>query len=237
MHGMQTRRRLFAVLAALSILTALIGACSSSSKTSSKPLPDAATLLQQSSQTTKNLKSVHVDLSVTGKVKGLPIKTLSGDLTTAPSTAAKGNAKITLGGSDIDAQFVVFDTVLYAALSPNNWSDFGPAADVYDVSMILNPNTGLANILAKMTNPKAEARETINGQSTVRISGQVPADAVNQLAPLNATQPQPATVWIQENGDHQLVQAKLDQGGGSAIQMTLSNWGEPVQVSKPPVNG
>lgn len=234
---MQTRRRLFAVLAALSIVTALIGACSSSSK-SSKPLPDAATLLKQSSQTTKNVKSVHMVLTVNGKVRGLPIKTLSGDLTTAPSTAAKGDAKLTLGGSDIDAQFVVYDTVLYAALTPDNWSDFGPAADIYDPSSILNPDTGLANVLANFTDAKAEARETINGQDTIRISGKVPADAVNKLAPqLKANQPQPAKVWIQENGDHQLVQAELDQGSGNSIQMTLSNWGQSVQVSKPPVSG
>jgi lipoprotein LprG len=234
---MQTRRRLFAVLAAFSIVTALIGACSSSSK-SSKPLPDAATLLKQSSQTTKNVKSVHLVLTVNGKVRGLPIKTLSGDLTTAPSTAAKGDAKLTLGGSEIDAKFVVYDTVLYAALTPDQWSDFGPAADIYDPSSILNPDAGLANVLANFTDAKAEARETINGQDTIRISGKVPADAVNKLAPqLKANQPQPAKVWIQENGDHQLVQAELDQGSGNSIQMTLSNWGQSVQVSKPPVSG
>jgi lipoprotein LprG len=236
MQGMQTRRRLFAVLAALSIATALVGGCSSP-KQSSKPLPDAATLLKQSSQSTKNLKSVHLVLSVTGKIKGLPVKTLTGDLTTAPNTAAKGDAKITLAGSDIDAQFVVYDTVLYAALTPNKWDDFGPAADIYDVSTILNPDAGLANMLANFTDPKAEGRESLNGQNTVRISGKVSADAVNALASqLNATQPLPATVWIQENGDHQLVQAKLDQSAGNSIQMTLSNWGEPVQVTKPPVS-
>jgi lipoprotein LprG len=53
---------------------------------------------------------------------------------------------------------------------------------------------------------------------------------------LKATQPLPATVWIQETGDHELVQAKLDQSAGNSIQMTLSNWNAPVQVSKPPVS-
>jgi lipoprotein LprG len=220
----------------VSIGTALIAGCSSS-KQAAKPLPDAATLVKEASQATKNLKSVHLVLSVTGKIKGLPIKTLTGDLTTAPSTAAKGEAKITLAGSDIDAQFVVYNTVLYAALTPNKWTDFGPAADIYDPAAILNPDTGLANMLANFTDPKAEGRENVNGQGTVRITGKVSANAVNALAPqLNATQPLPATVWIQENGDHELVQAKLDQSPGNSIQMVLSNWGEPVQVTKPPVS-
>ncbi|MGH3522261.1 MAG: LppX_LprAFG lipoprotein [Mycobacterium sp.] len=233
---MQTRRPLFAVLAVLSIATALVGGCSSH-KQSGAPLPDAATLLKQSSQTTKNVKSVHLVLTVNGKVKGLPVKSLTGDLTTDP-TAAKGKALITLAGSDIDADFVVLDTILYAALTPNNWTDLGPAADIYDPSSILNPDTGLANVLANFTDAKADGRETINGQETIRITGKVPADAVNKLAaPLNATQAQPATVWIQEKGDHHLVQAKLDQSQGNSVQMTLSNWGTPVQVTKPPVNG
>ena len=46
-------------------------------------------------------------LSVTGKIKGLPVKTLTGDLTTSPDTAAKGEADLTVLGSSVDAQFVV----------------------------------------------------------------------------------------------------------------------------------
>jgi lipoprotein LprG len=237
MQTMQTRRRLFAVLAALSIAAALIAGCSSGSTQSGAPLPDAATLVKQSADVTKNLKSAHLVLSVIGKVPGLPIKTLTGDLTTAPATAASGNVQLTLGGSDVDANFVVVDGELYATLTPNKWSDFGKAADVYDVSVILNPDTGLGNLLANFTNAKAEGRENINGQSTIRISGNVPADAVNKIAPnLSAGNQTPSTVWIQETGDHQLVQAKVDKSSGNSVQMTLSNWNQPVQVTKPQVS-
>jgi lipoprotein LprG len=236
--GMPTRRPILAVLAALGIAAALVGGCSSSSKKSSAPLPDAATLLKQSSQTTKNVKSVHLAVSVSGKIKGLPVKTLTGDLTTSPATAAKGDAKITVSGSDVDAPFVVDNGTLYAALTAGKWDNFGPAANIYDPSLILNPNTGLANLLANITNPKSDSRETINGQDTIKITGTAPVDAVNGLVPqLKATQPLPATVWIQENGDHQLVQAQLDQSAGNSIQMTLSNWNAPVQVTQPPVSG
>ena len=99
-------------------------------------------------------------LSVNGKIKHLPVKTLTGDLTTTPDTAAQGNANITFGGSDIDAQFVVDNGTLYAALSPGQWESFGPAAAIYDPSAILNPNTGLANVLTNISNPKSDSRET-----------------------------------------------------------------------------
>jgi len=227
---------ILAVLAALTIAAALVGGCSSS-KQSTAPLPDAATLLKESSETTTNVKSVHLALSVSGTIKGLPVKTLTGDLTTSP-TAAKGDADLTVMGSSVDTQFVVDDGTLYAALTPGHWESFGPAAAIYDPSEILNPNTGLANVLANISNPKAESRETIGGQSTVKITGTASADAVNGVAPqLKATQPLPATVWIQESGDHQLAQAKLDQSAGNSVQMTLSNWNAPVQVTKPPVAG
>jgi lipoprotein LprG len=237
---MPTPRRLgpiLAVLAALSIAAALVGGCSSS-KQSAAPLPDAATLLSKSNLTTRNVKSVHLVLSVTGKIKGLPVKTLTGDLTTSPDTAAKGEANLTVLGSSVDAQFVVDNGTLYAALTPGHWESFGPAAAIYDPSEILNPNTGLANVLTNISNPKSESRETINGQSTVKITGTASADAVNGLASqLKATQPLPATVWIQESADHQLVQANLDQSPGNSIEMTLSNWNAPVQVTTPPVAG
>jgi lipoprotein LprG len=234
---MQTRCRLFAVLAALSIAAALIAGCSSGSTQSGGPLPDATTLVKQSADVTKNLKSAHLVLSVIGKVPGLPIKTLTGDLTTAPATAASGNVRLTMGGSEVDANFVVVDGELYATLTPNKWSDFGKAADIYDVSTIVNPDAGVANLLANFTDAKAEGRDTINGQSTIRISGNVPPDAVNKLAPsFNASKATPGTVWIQETGDHQLAQVKVDKSSGNSVQMTLSNWNQPVQVTKPQVS-
>lgn len=237
MHSMQTRHRLSAVLASLTVATGLIAGCSSGSKHSSAPLPDATTLVKQSADATKAVKSAHIVLSVQGKIPGLPIKTLNGDLTTAPATAAQGNATITLGTSDIDAKFVVVDGTLYATLTPNKWSDFGKASDIYDVSVLLNPDSGLGNALANFTNAKAEGREDINGQSTIKVSGNVSADAVNKIVPqFNATQPVPSTVWIQETGDHQLVQANLEKSSGNSAQITLSNWGEQVQVTKPPVS-
>ncbi|MCV6983926.1 LppX_LprAFG lipoprotein [Mycobacterium shinjukuense] len=236
MQGMHSHRRGFAVLAALGIATALIAGCSSGSKPSGGPLPDAATLVKQATEQTKGVKSAHLVLTVNGKIPGLSMKTLTGDLTTNP-TAATGNVKLTLGGSDIDANFVVFDGNLYATLTPNKWSDFGPAADIYDPSQILNPDVGLANVLANFNDAKAEGRDTINGQSTIRVSGKVSAEAVNKIAPpFGATEPVPGTVWIQEAADHQLAQAKLERGSGNSVQMTLSKWGEQVNVTKPPVS-
>jgi lipoprotein LprG len=230
---MQTR--LIAIFAALFAAIALIAGCSKSSEDSSKELPDAATLLQESSATIKSQTSVHMTLTVQGEIKALPIESLEGDLTTAPAVAAQGKANLSFLGQRLEGvDFVIADGNLFGALTAGSYQDFGPAVDIYDVSAILNPDTGLANVLANFSNPKADGRETINGVETVRVTGNVSVDAVNKIAPqIAATGPVPATAWIAEDGNHALVQAKLDPAPGTSVTMALSDWGKPVTVTKP----
>ncbi|WP_372451322.1 LppX_LprAFG lipoprotein [Mycolicibacter acidiphilus] len=234
-------RRLLAVIALTSAVAAPATACSpsqapstSASNLAGRPLPDSAALLKQSSTATKNLKSVHLVLGVTGKIEAMSIKSLDGDVTNEPSTAAKGKATIMIMGASVDIDFVVFGGHLYALLPGGAWHDYGPASKVSDVVSILNPHTGLANLLTDFVDPKAEARETIDGQQTIRIVGKVTADAANKVVPpLDATKKVSSTVWIQENGDHQLVRATLAPTEEDAVQMTLSGWNAPVTVVKP----
>lgn len=221
------------MLAALLAAALVVSGCS---KKESEPLPEAASLIQQSIQATKGLKSAHLEIAVNGKIDGLPVKTLSGDLTNVPSVAIKGSSKISMGGSDVDIELVVLDGTLYAALTPNSWLDMGPAVEVYDPSVILNPDTGLANMLASVTDAKSVGFETIGGVPTVKITGQVGADAVNKLIPqIKASSALPATVWIEKDAPNQLVQAQVDQSEGNNVMLTLSDWDKPVTVTKPAV--
>ena len=230
---MQTRHRI-AVLVSIFAALLLIAGCSSSPEKSNAPLPDAASLLKDSNQTTSAQTSVHLELVVTGKIKELPIETLTGDLTNVPVVAAQGKASIIAFGQTFkDVDFVVADGDLYGALTPGSFTNFGPASEIYDVSKILNPKVGLANVLANFADPKAEDRETINGVNTVKVTGKVNAAAVNGLANLGASGDVPATAWIAEDGDHALIRAKLDPSEGNSVQMTLSDWGKTVTVTKP----
>ena len=219
------------MLATLLAATLLISGCS---KKSSEPLPDAAGLLTQSIASTKKLQSAHLEIVVNGKIDGLMVKSLSGDLTNVPAVAVKGNSTISMGGSAVDIELVVLDGTLYAALTPNSWLDMGPAAEIYDPSVILNPDEGLANMLTNLTDATAAGFETIGGVPTVKITGTIGADAVNKLIPpLQASAPLPSTVWIEQNAPNQLVQAQVDQSEGNNVQLTLSEWDKPVTVTKP----
>jgi lipoprotein LprG len=232
---MQTRPRLavLSLFTALLTAVALVAGCSSDSQ-SSAPLPDGATLVKDSEQYTKSQQSVHIELAVTGKIAELPIETLSGDLTNVPAVAAQGKASIIAFGQTFkDVDFVVADGNLYGALTPGSFTNFGPAADIYDVSKILSPQAGLGNLLTNFRDAKAEGREKVGGVEAVKITGTVGADAVNGLVNIGATGDVPATAWIVEDGDHQLAQAKLDPSEGNSVQMTLTDWGKTVTVTKP----
>jgi lipoprotein LprG len=232
---MQTR--LLAIFAALFATVALIAGCSSKSQDSSKALPDAATLLKESSETTKSQSSVHLKLAVQGTIQDLPIETLEGDLTNKPAVAAQGTANILFLGQRLEGvDFVVADGNLFGAITKGSFQDFGPAADIYDVSALLNPDAGLGNILANFADPKADGRENITGVDTVRITGTVSADAVNKIAPqIKATGPVPGTAWIREDGNHELAQVKLETSPGNTITMTCTDWGKSETVTKPAV--
>jgi lipoprotein LprG len=241
---MQTRQRramnsrlrfLIPFLTVLLAAATLVG-CSSGSKTNDAPLPDAATLLKQSADTVRTQKSAHVVLTTTGDIKALPITVLTGDLTLTPAVAAQGKADIMFLGQKLsDVKFVVSDGNLYGAITAGGaMENFGPAADIYDISTILSPENGLANILSSFTDPKAVGRESVNGAYAVKISGTLPADAVNKIAPqLKVTDAVPGNAWIKEDGDHQLQQISFDVAQGKTIQMTLSDWGKTVTVDKP----
>jgi lipoprotein LprG len=102
--------------------------------------------------------------------------------------------------------------------------------------VLLNPDTGLGNVLANFSDAKADGRETLNGVDTVRVTGKVTPDAVNKIAPqIGATGPVPGTAWIREDGNHELVQAKLEPSPGNSITMTCTDWGKSVTVTKPTV--
>ncbi|MBX7432966.1 LppX_LprAFG lipoprotein [Mycobacterium sp. Y57] len=234
---MQTR--LLAILAALVAVVTLIAGCSgSSSKDGGAELPDAATLLKDSSQTTSTESSAHLRLAVQGQIAELPVESIEGDLTQTPTVGAKGTADIIFLGQRLQGvQFVVAEGDLYAAITAGGaLSNFGPASDIYNVAAILDPDAGLANVLANFSDPKADGRETIEGVATVRITGMVSADAVNKIAPqIAATGPVPGTAWVAEDGNHELMQVRLEPSPGNSVTMTLSKWGEPVTVDKPAV--
>jgi lipoprotein LprG len=228
---MQTRR--VAILAPFLAVVALVAGCTGSP---SSDAADPATVLKESSATTKAQTSAHLLLVVDGEIPELPIEMIEGDLTQTPEVAASGAADMLFLGQHLKGvEFVVYGGDLWAAYTAGSaMSNLGPASNVYDVAAILSPDVGLANVLANFTDATADGNETVEGVNTMRITGNVAADAVNKIVPqLGAKEPVPGTVWIAKEGDHELVQAQLEPSTGNTITMTLTKWGDPVTVDQP----
>ena len=158
--------RLLAIFAALFTAVALLAGCSSSED--NENLPDAATLLKQSAETTKAQTSVHLLLTVNGEITEFPIESLEGDLTTKSRGRRAGQGQHPVFGPAVGGRQLRRRRrhLVRRAITAGTFQDFGPAADIYDASAVLSPEKGLANVLANFSDPKAEARETINGVKT-----------------------------------------------------------------------
>ncbi len=227
---MQTR--LLAIFAALFAAVALLAGCSgSSSEDSGTDLPDASTLLKESSATTKGQTSAHLKLAVQGQIPELPVESLEGDLTQRPAVAAKGTADIVFLGQRLQGvEFVVSDGDLYAALTAGgNMSNFGPGLRHLRRGGDPEPRRRPGQRARQLHRCEVRGARDRQRHQDVNITGNVSADAVNKIAPqIAATGPVPGTAWIAEDGDHELVQAKLEPSPGNSVTMTLSKWGEPV---------
>lgn len=225
------------------VITALVltGCGSSKNNTSgsgsSSPSGDAATV-KQAADAMRKVTGMHVALTVQGSVPNLEVTKLDGDVASSPQTAANGTATLTVGKNNVDSKFVFVDGHLYSDVAePGKFTDYGNGASIYDVSTLLNPDKGLAHILANLQNPKASGNEQVNGISTTKISGMSSTDDIatlagSRLSPENAP-PTPTTVWIASDGSFHLVKIEITPVENGTVTMTMSDWGKQVTATKP----
>jgi lipoprotein LprG len=221
---------MFKRLVVLGVLGLVAAAGCSSSTDTGTPPPDGAALLKEASETMKTVNSATFALTVTGQVPGVPVKEVSGDLNRAGE--AKGNAKLDQFGQTFEVEFVLFDKKLYIKGITGSWQEFGDASRIYDPSAILDPDRGVAKLLASIQSPVSEGREDIGGVKTVRVSGKVAKDIVTGLVP-GVQSDVNVKVWVKDEAGKQPVRAQVEISPGNTVDITLSEVNKPVAVTKP----
>ncbi|MGH3516815.1 MAG: LppX_LprAFG lipoprotein [Haloechinothrix sp.] len=227
------KRRILLVL--LAIIAMITSGC-----TSDEQLPDAAELLRESADATSKITSTHFTLAVNGEVPGLSVRNIDGDLTTAggPEGAAKGTATLTLGGQLIEGEFVLVDQTLYLKGPTGGFQQIPAAmiAGVYDPSAVLDPERGIAKLLAGVRDAKTEATEDVAGTPTYRVTGAVSKDVIATLLP-GITSDVNMTLWLAQEGEHLPVKASAalptDGEQPASVDVTLSDVDKPVTVTAP----
>lgn len=224
---------MFGLLTAFATL--VVAGCSSGSSTSN--LPAAATLLHNSAAAMRSVTSVHFTIDVNGTLPGVPIENADGDLNAQGE--AKGTAKISELGEFIQVNFVLANKVFYLKGATGGWQKV-PAAiagSLFDPSVILDPNKGVANVLNNVQNASTQDKETVNGTDTYKITGKVNSSVVAAIVP-GVSSDVNATIWVAASGDNKPVQAEFDVPGsggsqGAKITVTISNYNAPVSVTAP----
>lgn len=231
---MVTRRVFLGVLA----VGALVAGCTSTEGSGGGDLPDAAALLKESAEASRGISSAHFTLRVNGQVPAIPVQDAEGDLTRegGPSGAAKGTVKLTMLGQLIEGEFVLVDDSLYIKGPTGGFQQLPSAlsSSIYDPSAILDPEKGVANVLANIRDPRTEAREEVDGVQAYKISGKATRDVVSSLVP-GVDSEVDLSVWVRET-DKQPAKATVTlpgEGGPATVDLTLSDVGKPVTVTAP----
>ncbi|HWM01250.1 MAG TPA: LppX_LprAFG lipoprotein, partial [Actinophytocola sp.] len=184
MRDMVMRRIL---VASLAFIAAVTTACSSDEGGGDSSLPDAAGLLSDAAESTAKITSAHFTLTVNGTVPGLDVESAEGDLTRegGGAGAAQGSVKMMLLGNLFEGDFVIVDDKAFVKGPTGDYQEL-PAAlivNLYDPAAILDPERGIANVLANVREPATEATEDVDGVACYRVKGKASKDVVANLVP------------------------------------------------------
>jgi lipoprotein LprG len=224
-----------ALLAALGVSGA--AACTDDGQGRPESLPDGGELLRQSAQAMREVETLKFNLSVEGTIPGVAIRGAEGQLTRDGDV--KGTGQLNQGDATSEIEFVIVDDSLYLKGPTGGFQRLpaSVAATVYDPSKILDPDLGVAALVAGGTQPRTEAREQVDGTDAYRIAVTLPRDKLTVLLPGVSTDLN-GQLWVAANDPKRLLRAKVDvpaTGGGEpgTVTLGLSEFNEPVTITPP----
>jgi lipoprotein LprG len=111
------------------------------------------------------------------------------------------------------------------------------AGSLFDPSVILDPNRGVANLLTSVRGASTQDQESVNGTECYKITGKADKATVAAIVP-GIGDDVTATIWIASSGQHLPVRAEFGvpgQGGsqGAQVDVSISNVNAPVTVTAP----
>lgn len=222
--------RLFALLAAL--ITALLTSCggADAGRTEPPPLPDGPSLLADSAEAMRKVTSTRVGINVEGELPGVPIKSAEGQLTNEGE--AEGTATLDMGQQLYEVTFVILGKDLYLRGPTGGFKKLSTSSAflVYDPTVILDPERGVAGVLGSGAAAKTEGREEIGGQDTYRVQTTFSGQSLGTVVP-GLTQDVTSTVWIAAD-DSRLVQARFPTDDG-AVTFRFSDFNAPADITAP----
>jgi len=227
-------------VAALSLAGGALAGCHSSAKASTtadtSSLPSASTLISQAETAMGTVQTVHFTIKVDGTMNNIPLSAADGVLTKAGE--AKGSATVTEMGATIQIDFVLVDNAFYLKALTGGFQKLplSEATKIYDPSAILDPNRGVAKLLASTaTTAQTVGEEDINGKKAYQVKITADKAAISTLIP-GVNQNVNGTVWI-DASSHRVVKGTFavpgDNGKSATVTIMLDQYDAPVSISAP----
>lgn len=197
-------------------------------------LPDAEFLLRGARAASGDVTSVHVQMSASGPIPGLAVRGLTADIRGRDDSkpgASVGTAEV--AGSAV--AFVEQDGKLYTKSANGSYAPAPESAGRgFPIpSTLIDPDRGLARMLANMRDARTEVRETVDGVQAFRVTGDIPREDAAVWIPSVTTDTR-LTVWFATAGRHLPVKTELavpdSSGKVTTIGFALSNPNKKVQV-------
>ena len=226
------RMRIVALFAAftMSLIIALVTACGGSVGSGTTDLPQGATVLADTAKAMRGVNTTHFAFDVQGDTPGVQLRSADGQLTREGS--AKGTAKVDEGRQLLELQFVIIGQDLYLRppTGPVQKLPLSFAGSVYDPSVILNPDKGIAAALASGKDASTEEREQVDGVDTYRLKVTFPAQPMGTLVPGLAVD-KTSEIWVAVQGSR-LIKAQFPTTYGSDT-VHFSAFDAPVDITPP----
>jgi lipoprotein LprG len=219
------------ILAQLLVPLCFAVACSSSPGAAT--LPGGQDLLNKSAEAMRSVKTVAFTIATEGKPP-VPVKHAEGSLT--KEADAKGTIQIDMLGSLQELNFVLSGDTVYFKGPTGGYQTMTrkELAGIYDPSAILNPDKGMAHLLATASNPKTEAEEKVGGVDAYRVAVGLSKQVITSLVP-GVNQGVDGQVWI-DKATSRLLKASLPVGTGAnsgTVVVTFSDYDAPVTITAP----
>jgi hypothetical protein len=230
-------RRVALLLVAL--LLAGLTACSGGSGSSGE---SAAQLLARAKTTLDGTPSAHFQLSSAGApTSGTLLTGGEGDIQRPASF--QGTLKVQVAGTAVDVKVVSVDQKVYAQLPlTSGYSVVDPASfGVGDPGALLDPKTGISQLLTAAQQPQLGPEKRINGEVVREVTGDLPGNLVQQLlTSKDPAKPVHARFSVVTDSG-QLRQVVLTGPFFSATAdgtytLQLSKYGASVSITAPPTS-
>jgi len=234
---MALRRAVLALLALILLTAPVLSACGGSGDGSAQAAPQ---LLARAKTTLDKAPSAHFVLTSSGApTTGTALVGGEGDI--ARPSSFQGTLKVLAAGATVDLKVISVAGKVYAQLPfTTTYSVVDPAAFGFgDPGALLDPDTGISQLLKGATSAKLGSEKRVNGEVVREVSADLPGALVQKiLTSKDPNKPVKAQFSIASDSG-QLRRAVLTGPFFSATEeatftLDLSKFGAHVSITAPP---